>query len=358
MRLLSLLQDIRKNRRRETTLPRMLTYIVTFTCNARCIMCDCWKKESPEDLTLEEIERIFDQLPRMDVVRLTGGEPFARQDFAEIANLAREKLDPLVLHVTTNGFLTSRIVQFCESRPLRKPLLLLVSMDGTKEKHNHVRGRGTAWDTTVATVRAIAPLQKKLNIRLSVNQTIVDPEGIEEYFKLRDFLKPLGVRNQVVMAYGSSSTYSLEHEIDTAPTRPEQFDCFGSFQPAQIKRLADEIERDLASFPWAERMAKRYYLQGIRNRLLNGRAKPNPPCVALNSHLRLYPNGDVPTCQFNSRRVGNLRRQSFQEVWHGQPVNAQREWVRKCPGCWAECEVLPSAIYTGDLAKFALRGGR
>jgi hypothetical protein len=71
--------------------------------------------------------------------------------------------------------------------------------------------------------------------------------------------------------------------------------------------------------------------------------------VALHSHLRLFPNGDVPTCQFNSRTVGNLRQSSFAEVWKSVKADEQRQWVRKCPGCWAECEVLPSAIYTGDL---------
>ena len=62
--------------------------------------------------------------------------------------------------------------------------------------------------------------------------------------------------------------------------------------------------------PLADRLVRRYYLRGIGNRLLSGRAMPQPPCVALNSHLRLLPNGDVPTCQFNGQIVGNLCRQS------------------------------------------------
>ena len=343
-----------KNRRGKVTLPRLLTYIVTFTCNARCIMCDCWKMESPEELSLDEIERIFEQLPRLDAVRLTGGEPFVRRDFPEIAELAEDMLNPLFLHVTTNGFLTSRVVQFCERRMKGTPLRLLVSMDGMKEKHNQVRGRETAWETTLATVRALAPRQKELNLKLAVNQTIVDAQGLEEYRKLRDFLKPLGIHIQVVVAYGTSSAYSLERETNTAPRAEGQFDCFGSFGSEQVQNLTSEIERDLSGLPWAERAAKRYYLEGIRNRLLHKRSSPNPPCVALNSHLRLYPNGDVPTCQFNSRRVGNLRRQTFQEVWFGQPIAGQRDWVKTCPGCWAECEVLPNAIYSGDLPRWLL----
>jgi MoaA/NifB/PqqE/SkfB family radical SAM enzyme len=73
--------------------------------------------------------------------------------------------------------------------------------------------------------------------------------------------------------------------------------------------------------------------------------------VALNAHLRIFPNGDVPTCQFNSKTIGNLREQPFQEIWSSLAANEQRAWVKKCPGCWAECEVLPSAIYTLDLLK-------
>ena len=70
--------------------------------------------------------------------------------------------------------------------------------------------------------------------------------------------------------------------------------------------------------------------------------------------MRLYPNGDVPTCQFNSKKVGNLRRQSFEEIWYGEAIKPQREWVSKCSGCWAECEAAPTAIYTGDLVKETL----
>lgn len=70
--------------------------------------------------------------------------------------------------------------------------------------------------------------------------------------------------------------------------------------------------------------------------------------------MRLFPNGDVPTCQFNSRIVGNLRAASFAEVWGSAQATEQRDWVRRCPGCWAECEVLPSAVYTGALARHAV----
>jgi MoaA/NifB/PqqE/SkfB family radical SAM enzyme len=339
--------------------PRLLTYIVTFRCNARCVMCDSWRKDGEGDLTLPQIETIFRQLPRLHAVRLTGGEPFVRRDFAEIAGLASRLLDPMVLHVTSNGFLTDRIVSFCEQRDRSRPLSLLISIDGVGDKHDRVRGRRDAWERTMATIRALAPRQKELAMRLAVNQTIVDAESARHYPLLREALRPHGVRNQVVVAYEASATYSLAREAEVRPRAPGAFTTFGDLEPAALDVLFGEIEGDLGGYPLPERIAKRYYLDGIRARLREHRASPNPPCVALNAHLRLFPNGDVPTCQFNTRRVGNLAQEPFETLWSGAAVDRQRRWVRACPGCWAECEVLPNALYSGDLLlKMARPRGR
>jgi Fe-coproporphyrin III synthase len=355
-RFLGFLRTILRNRLRKDVLPRLLTYTVSFSCNARCIMCDSWKLDDSGELTLDEIQRIFAQLPRMDAVRLTGGEPFVRKDLSDIAGLVQTMLRPLVLHVTTNGFLTERIVRFCEEREKKVPLMLLVSLDGMKEKHNHVRGSEQAFDHVKRTLLALAPRRRELRLNLAVNQTIVDADGVEQYRLLRDFLRPMGIVNQMVMAYDASATYNLERDVDVAPREIGQFSTFGQFTAEQLRELVAEVEADLPRYGFFERLAKRYYLRGIAHRLLRQEGKPNPPCTALQSHLRLFPNGDVPTCQFNSKITGNLRRQSFAEVWHSARTSEQRAWVRACAGCWAECEVLPSAVYSGDLIRELFAG--
>jgi len=353
-RYLSFPRSLLRARMRRTDLPRLLTYIVTFTCNARCVMCDSWRKPSDADLSLLEIERIFEQLPQLDAVRLSGGEPFVRKDLPQIAELVRAKLRPLVLHITSNGFLTDRIVQWCETRDRSLPLSLLISIDGVADKHDRVRGIAHAYDRALATVQALAPRQRELRLKLAVNQTIVDRESIEHYHALRAVLEPLGVRNQLVIAYAESATYSLQAERCVQPRFPGELQTFGEFTRAELEQLLTAAEHDLRHYPLPERAAKRYYVDGARRRLLEGRASPNPACVALSSHMRMLPDGTVPTCQFNTRPAGNLRAQSFREVWRSAQAQTQRQWVRACPGCWAECEVLPNAIYTGELVKHSL----
>lgn len=352
MRGPSLLGDVWRRRTGRSVLPRMLTYTVTFRCNARCIMCDSWKMKGENDLQLPEIESIFQQLPTMDAIRLTGGEPFARPDLLEIVELANRYLKPLGMHITTNGFLTDRIVDLCERRTKSIPLQVMVSLDGLKEHHNYVRGSSIAWSSATKTLELLAEKRKAWNLDLVVNQTIVDRDGLEHYRQLKQFLKPLGIRHQTVIAYDTSATYNLNKEIDISPQQMGQFTTFGVFKEEDLRALFDEINEDLKSLPWWARRAKQYYLDGIRERLLSSERSEswtNPPCAALHSHLRIFPNGDVPTCQFNSQTIGNLRSSSFTEIWESQFAKEQKEWVKNCVGCWAECEILPSAVYSLDL---------
>jgi MoaA/NifB/PqqE/SkfB family radical SAM enzyme len=201
------------------------------------------------------------------------------------------------------------------------------------------------------TLEALAPRQRELGLSLAVNQTIVDAEGLEQYRQLRDFLRPMGLHHHVVFAYDESATYGPATARVVAPRYPGDFRPLGRFGPQALREALDEMLADLRHLPWARRLAKHYYLRGIRQRLLQRNPTPNPRCVALRDHLRLLPNGDVPTCHFNTVCAGNLRRQSFAELWTGAPARAQRAWVDACPGCWAECEVLPNALYSGDLLR-------
>lgn len=335
--------------------PRVLTYIVTFSCNARCVMCDSWRRNDPDDLTLSEIEAVFRQLPALHGVRLSGGEPFVRADLGDIVALATEHLAPLGIHITTNGFQTERIVSLVEGRDRRVPLHLMVSLDGLESKHNEIRGRAHAFRRATATLRALAPRRQELNLRLAVNQTVVDASGIDEYGRLHEWLAPLEVNHQVVVAYDASATYSAG--VGLASSQIGSFSTFGALPPDELERFLTRLYDDAAAYPQPERALKRYYIDGLRTRLLGdpAAAAPKPNCVALREHLRLFPNGDVPTCQFNGHVVGNLRTQTFEEVWASAARAEQRGWVERCAGCWAECEVVPNAVYSGDLLKHSWR---
>ncbi len=333
--------------------PRLLTHIVTFRCNARCQMCDSWKRDGRSDLDASAIEAVYHKLPKLDAVRLTGGEPFVRSDFARIATSAQRILRPLALHITTNGFLTGPIVEYCRKRDPAVPLHLLVSLDGCEENHDRIRGHKGAYRNVLDTLGAVSALRKSGNIRLSVNQTIVEESGIADILPLSLLLEDMGVEHQVVLAYEASGTYSEDWTEESSRGQIGNFTPLAKLGPAAEERLLSAMERLESRASPEVRLAKAYYRKGLAQRL--GKvAATAPPCAALGRHLRLLPDGSVPVCQFNPARVGNLSRQDLSGMSSSPGFREAREWVEKCPGCWAECEVLPSAIYSGDLLRFGL----
>ena len=339
-------------------LPRVLTWTLCFRCNARCGMCDSWRKPGTGEMDPEQAQRVIERLPRtISAVRLTGGEPFLRNDLADIAVSLDRRLRLDMLHLTTNGFLTGRIADFAAEmgRKLSAPLHLLVSLDGPEELHNEIRGQPFAFRAALETLRELVAHRREWGVELAVNQTVVDERGIAAYDELHGILRDLDVPHHVVVAYAESATYSTQTVADFSPADAGSFRTAHPMDPVLLERFFERLERDRRELPFSNRLAKGYYLEGIRNRLLRGQGAPNPSCAALAGHMRLYPNGDVPTCQFNSKVVGNLLRTDFDELWLGPEALQARSWVERCPGCWAECEVLPSALLGGDLLANTLR---
>ncbi len=349
MRALAWLSSVAHNRMGAVPRPRWCTYLVTYRCNARCGMCDSWRLKPGRELSVADVASLFAKIGRLDVVRLSGGEPFLREDFTELAAAVLDASDPLVLHVTTNGSFPERVEAF--ARALSSPRLrVMVSLDGLADEHDRNRGQDVTFERALDTVVRL----KQIGVAVSVNHTVISEQSLADAAPLRARLGGLGVDVHTVLAYADSAMYGikLRGKKAEAMLSSRRYPLHPALAGADVVGFVDEELRALPEIAdIGTRLAKRYYLEGLRARLAGDDAPPGPRCVALRSHVRLLPDGGVPVCQFNTERVGNLAEQSWEELWHGTPARDARQWVDACRGCWAECEVLPSAIYTGDLLR-------
>jgi MoaA/NifB/PqqE/SkfB family radical SAM enzyme len=360
VRLLPLAVSIAKNRAGAVPRPSWCTYLVSYRCNARCGMCDSWRLKPGPELTPTEVGTVFGKIGRLDVVRLTGGEPFLRGDLGAIAETVMERSRPSVLHITTNGSRPDAIEAFARSFSQPKRLRFLVSLDGLADEHDQSRGEDATFAAALESVRRLTGARRDRGIDVAVNHTVISARSVEDHAELLTQMEALDVDVQSVLAYADSSMYGLklrgkkaEHLIVPRgyPLHPKlrSADVIG-FVEGELARVSKLRSR-------TTRIGKRYYLNGLLSRLKGDPdPSPKPPCVALRSHIRLLPDGRVPVCQFNTETVGNLLTSSFDEVWGGAPATESRRWVDACPGCWAECEVMPSALYTADIARFPFDG--
>lgn len=401
MRPAALALSILKNRLGGVPRPSWCTYLVCYRCNARCQMCDSWRVKPGSELTPEQVASVFAKIGRLDVVRLTGGEPFLREDMVEIAGAVLEQARPGVIHVTTNGSFPERIVDFVRRFARPRLLRFMVSFDGGPAEHDRNRGAEVTFETALESVRRLVELRSRHGLEVSVNHTVITPQSLADNRALRRLFGAMGVEVHSVLAYADSAMYGAKLRGTKAEHLivPQGYPLHPALRGADVLGFVDEELSRVGEFRSAMlRHGKRYYLRGLRARLMrngspkadaapvppgpgarshpgaqptqavpsahgpqppaasaavgaaqNGRVQPSPPCVALRSHIRLLPDGGVPVCQFNTERVGNLLTHSFEEVWHGAASRQSRAWVDACPGCWAECEVMPNAIYSGDI---------
>ena len=112
------------------------TVIVTYRCNARCNMCDCWRDPSrpEEEISLEVIRK----LPEMAFTNITGGEPFIRKDLAEIVEELYKKSDRIV--ISTNGYFTDRIIGLCKRFPRLGIRISIEGMQATNDAQKAAYG--------------------------------------------------------------------------------------------------------------------------------------------------------------------------------------------------------------------------
>lgn len=315
-------------------------------------MCDIWKKEKGHELKIGEIEKVFRQLNPIDVIRISGGEPFFRNDIHNIIQVIDCAVKPKMIHITTNGIMTDSIIKTLKdlAAGLVRKIHIKVSIDDIGESHDFIRGLPGAYNKAMNTIEELVRLRGDKHFYLGVDQTVVNKKGMNSYVSLKETLGKFNINVHPVMAYDKTAPLYSEKATDVSPDNSCK--TYGYFKTKELEDFILCLLKDSNSLSdFKERIVKRYYLKGLHNRLVKDKKIPNPSCVALNSHLRILPNGDIPVCMYNSTVAGNLRDDKFADIWFGNNMKKHREWIKQCKGCWAGCESNVNAIYSGDIYK-------
>src|SRR5947209_16194909 len=94
---------------RERTTPPFMIVFINSICNLTCEHCFYWRNlNQRDDLTFAELEQLSNELGDLEILNLSGGEPFLRPEFAEICLLFTEKNRERQIYVPTNGYFTER----------------------------------------------------------------------------------------------------------------------------------------------------------------------------------------------------------------------------------------------------------
>ncbi len=284
--------------------------ITTYRCNAKCNMCNIWR--FPTRPAEEVGAEVYEKLPQMDALNLTGGEAFLRSDLDEIVTVLKTKAKRIV--ISSNGWFVNRTVRLFEKHG--NSIGIRISIEGLSHANDAIRGMPKGFDNAL---RILTTLHSMGITDIGFGLTIQDANA-HDVKELHQLAKMMDVEFATAALHNSFYFHKEDNRIDSSADA--------------ISALKD-LARDLLQSKRPKDWFRAYFNYGLIN-YLQGNERLLP-CRMAHDAFFLDPNGDVLPCNGMDRPMplGNLRHQTWDEVWYSEAAERVREVVRNCPKqCW------------------------
>ena len=289
---------------------------LTYRCNLRCLTCDLADRETDELLTPETLRKLP---PSLKFVNLTGGEPLLLADLVPRVRAVHDATGAQIT-ISINGTLPERAEEVV--RELRRDvprLHVAVSLDGLEATHDHVRQAPGSFKKTLETVGRLARLLgPDLHLAFTISAANVDEfDGVAKL--AAEYRLPLS------LALTHISEHYFKPREGAVPGREAALRAVDAATRYYLRRFT----------PGGA--ARAYFAAGLRDVVIRGR-RPIP-CRAGDKFFYLDPAADVYLCNMRAEKVGNLGRESFDEIWGSGARRALLPTTgRACPvQCWMVC---------------------
>jgi len=291
--------------------------IITYRCNAKCNMCDCFKDPSKpeEELTLEVIKK----LPEMAFTNITGGEPFIRKDLHEIVGELYKKTDRIV--ISTNGYFTERILELCREFP---EVGIRISIEGLQEANDAIRGIPDGFNRGYNTLKKLVVAGHK-DIGFGCTVQEMNSEDLVPLYKLSD---ELGMEFATATLHNSFYFRKTDNRI-------------GDRQ--KVARAFEQLVNQLLKSSSPKKWFRAYFNHGLINYIYGNRRYL--PCDMGSNGFFVDPYGHVLPCNGSTERMsmGDLKENSWEEIWNSPRAEEVRKLVRNCgKNCWMIGSVAPA----------------
>jgi len=276
------------------------------------------------NLRQEEFEGILDQFtPHIAYLTLYfQGEPYLNKDLFRFISYARNK--SVYVWSSTNGhFLTKANIRKTIESGLNK---LIISLDGT-DQHAYEQYRvGGSYETVINGIRNFVRIRKEMGSRkpLLEIQFLVLKSNQHQIKEIRKLGNSLGVDRTVLK---TAQFYDFEQGNPLMPDEGR----WSRYQSKDARRRTWDEERGRRE----EEMNKlQSWITSHQSQVTDSKYTLKNPlrnrCFRMWSGCVITWDGKVVPCCFDKDAehcLGNLKNQSFREIWMGEPYRKFRESI-------------------------------
>jgi radical SAM protein with 4Fe4S-binding SPASM domain len=356
--------------------PRLVFWEVTKGCNLRCVHCRATATElsSPSDLPTDTALRVIEQIASFasPILVLSGGEPLFRADIFQLARYGTDR--GLRVALATNGTLvTQPVAQKIVDSGVRR---VSMSLDGADaETHDLFRGIPGAFDATLRGFRNL----KDLGMSMQINMTVTrhNAHQLPALFDLARSIGADALHTFLLVPVGCGVDIAEEQMV-----APDEYERILNW--FYDRSLTGEIELKATCAPHYFRVAKQRQVEAkkatastcapqaeFQDRKAIGPTDmlmPSGTGIALHPHARrgganggghghpesmnamtkgclagtgvcfLSHEGEIFPCGYLPVKAGDLRQQTFAEVWTNSQVFEELRDTSNLQGKCGCCE--------------------
>ena len=297
--------------------PSLISWNLTKMCNLKCPHCYMEAgKRAENEMTSDECLALIDEMKSLgtEMIILTGGEPLLRKDIYDIAKYASQQGIWVVMG--TNGVLINdNVAQKMVECGVRGVGISIDSID--PEKHNRFRGGPNSWEYSV---RALE-ICKDHGLDVLVQTTIMEM-NYDEIPLLIEFAKEKGAWSFNLYFLVQTGRGQLMNDLT-----PQKSEDMLSYLTGVQDQFRPMLIRSKCT-PHFKRIA---YQNGFGGLESGG-------CMAGTEYCRIMPEGDVTPCPYMTVVAGNVREQSFTEIWNHSEVFQNLRNLNQLKGRCGDCE--------------------
>ncbi|MGP0630648.1 radical SAM protein [Nitrospina sp. 32_T5] len=314
-----------------------ISWNITKRCNLNCEHCyldaDFRGGFRVDELTTQECYNVIDQIAEVNpnaFLILTGGEPLLRPDIYDITRYAADRKFMVVLG--TNGTIINREnAQKIKDAGAHGVGISIDSMDAGK--HDQFRGVSKAWEKSMEAFDILNDVGVDFLIQMSVSD--MNYKEIPDVIAFAEKIGAVAFNLYFLVCtgrgQGNTDISNAAYEEALKILYQEQMKYKGRLMinskcAPQYKRVVYEND--------PESVYQRTYAGG---------------CPAGTHYSRISPEGDLTPCPFIAESVGNLKSDTFQNLWYNAPLMNQLRDRKGLDGKCGSCEF--SAMCSGCRAR-------
>ncbi|MFX0025214.1 MAG: radical SAM protein [Candidatus Hermodarchaeota archaeon] len=335
-----------------------LLWQLTDRCNSRCIHCRVDSKrtkpideESTESIfsMIDNIIDSWDHPTKKIVFNFTGGEPLLRKDIWDILYYAKERAEPKghMIAFASNGYLINdKIAEKLRDHGVG---LIFISLDSMNPDINdQIRGRKGSFELQKHAIEAC----NKAGILVIISCTVMK-HNFDSFIGIKEYAEKLGVFYYFTGIIRVGRAHENWESIGLTDKQYEKLyhikfgDIIQDIRKGEAEKIPLMSCFDMVPFMEIPASIKdREFLEwGVG-------------CQSCRCVMGIGIHGEVYPCEFITQTVlGNLKKQSFKEIYNSEMASILREHRDRHGKC-GECEhldlcgggcILHTETMTGDI---------